>query len=361
MNSSLKKNLGQLRSDCQPNGDWMKNSRVLLLSKIEADKPQKISWVLKVADAVIPKRVVLQPMAVSALVFVLMIVSGFASVNASKNTLPGDPLYPVKITAENVKYNLTFSNEKQVQVAMSTLERRVSELKMIMEKEENGSKQAKVVVATEQIKNNLNRIKDNIKKIEVKENEKAVATVKEVDEKLTVVKEMIGASSEAGERAGAEELAQVIDKMDETSAVVLTVLAGDIEITEMSDEELREKVNSNLRSFENNVAGLELSDDLAEAIEQLIDEVTEMIRVGDYRLALERINQGRELVAEDQGIVEGVSDEFEGTKATSTEVVAENPEEQLQEASSTVESYYPELIIEDIYKESEEFEMKIGE
>ena len=227
----FKKQCEQIQDVCQPDKTWLKESRSFLMSQVgqtSETQEQKVPVWLKLADAFVPANLRLQPVAVYSLVLGLFLITSFASVNASKNTLPGHPLYPVKIIAENIKYNLSFSNQAKAKVAMSIVEKRVGELKIIAVEKQNqdqdinniNEKQKKVASAVSKVKSSLDIVKNklnDIKEDENDENKKAVVVVKEIDEKLALVKNEIQETNKEIENEISEEL-------EKTSIVVLAVL-----------------------------------------------------------------------------------------------------------------------------------------
>ncbi len=227
----FKKQCEQIQDVCQPDKTWLKESRSFLMSQVgqtSETQEQKVPVWLKLADAFVPANLRLQPVAVYSLVLGLFLITSFASVNASKNTLPGHPLYPVKIIAENIKYNLSFSNQAKAKVAMSIVEKRVGELKIIAVEKQNqdqdinniNEKQKKVASAVSKVKSSLDIVKNklnDIKEDKNDENKKAVVVVKEIDEKLALVKNEIQETNKEIENEISEEL-------EKTSIVVLAVL-----------------------------------------------------------------------------------------------------------------------------------------
>lgn len=282
----FKKLMRQVRKECQPDKNWVNNTRDFLMAKIEHGLPEefrqktKLPFWLRLADTLVPENFAFRPVAVFSLILGLFLITSFASVNASKDTLPGDTLYPVKITAENIKYNLTFSDEQKVRVAMSMVENRVSEVKKIV-KEENGQKEIKVTQVTQKIKSGLKIVKDKVQVINEKsDNEKVVATVKEIDKKLALVESEVNQTTQEAKGEVADKLAEVVNEVEKTSAVVLAILedkkdvdgeqiglsedevASDVEVTE-------EAATSTASTSEQEVQGV--------ATEQIFSTTSEVI------------------------------------------------------------------------------------
>ncbi len=225
------KNLELLGQQIKMTDEQKQRSEDFIMSRIKSDlfieEKNTVPIWLKLADAFVPANFRLQPVAVFSLVIGLFFVTSFASINASKNTLPGDPLYQIKITAEQLKYSLSFSEVNRTKIAMSIVEKRVSELQKISQNKSNGEKEKKVAVAVFNVKSSLSKVKDKLNSIkqEEKEKQEVIAMVKEIDQKLTVVKNEIEQSD--------SELAGVVE---EVSVVALAVLNQEEE-TENEDQD----------------------------------------------------------------------------------------------------------------------------
>ena len=70
----------------------------------------------------------LRPMAAAVAVFLFAITGWITMANASQNTLPGDNLYPVKISVEKVQMILAFSSDQRAGLQMEFTSRRLDEM-----------------------------------------------------------------------------------------------------------------------------------------------------------------------------------------------------------------------------------------
>ena len=196
-----------------------------ILSELPA-KEERIPVWLKLANSLVPANFAMQPVAVFSLIIGLFLITSFASVNASKNSLPGDTLYPLKLTAENLRYNLSFSSEGRAKAAMTMAENRMGELQMITEKPalSRSEKKVKIAKAAAEVKNNLNLVADKLQNIAPDVSESEVSAVKEIDVKLSTVKTELEQVSDAMGEEAAEEVQLAQAEAEKTSAVVLAVL-----------------------------------------------------------------------------------------------------------------------------------------
>ncbi len=222
--NNLLKNLRTLSAEVKFDTSRKDKVESLLLSRITETGGEKTPFFIRLADYFVPANFALQPAAVFSLVLGLFLIFSFASANASRNALPGDTLYPVKITAENIKYTLAFSQTNKVKYAMTILENRVAELESIV-KSGNGERQVRMAATTKKIKEGLNLVNNKIEDIgKTEEPVKAIAAVKEIDIKLSELKNKVVEVSNVSENDSEIELAAVMEEVDKTNSLVKAAL-----------------------------------------------------------------------------------------------------------------------------------------
>ncbi|HPI67385.1 MAG TPA: DUF5667 domain-containing protein [bacterium] len=219
--------MADLKNGIEPDKDWSNQTRDFLLSQIPETKP---AWGLNLITNLIPVNLVLRPVAAFSMVLALVFISSFASVNASRNSLPGDVFYPIKLTAENLKYTLSFSHESKARVAMSMVENRVNELKTIALKDEPiKTKQEKITQTTNEIANNLKIVVNKVQELDDKQDNetkiKVSMAVKEINEKLINVKdEMQNTLASSLDEELDKQIEKLTNEIEKTSLDVLAVL-----------------------------------------------------------------------------------------------------------------------------------------
>jgi hypothetical protein len=181
-----------------PREDWVQMNKELLLSQIKAQSPVKQSSVFSywyLIKLLVPFRVlnfVAKPVGVLTMVAFLVISSGVYSVNASRGSVPGDILYPVKLTTEKVKVGLTSSSNKKTELKIGNAEERVNEIdKIILNESDTQKKKEKIEVAADNLKKDIDGVKIALEKVkEEKQADKAqesIAVVMKVDEKTAEI------------------------------------------------------------------------------------------------------------------------------------------------------------------------------
>jgi len=318
----LIKNLKLLKDEILMSDEQKDSLENLLMSKIKQNLPERnrVPLWLKLADRIMPQNFALQPTAVFGLILGLFLIFSFASVNAAKNTLPGDTLYPVKIAAENIKYNLTFSDGQKAKIAMSMVENRVNELKMIVASQKNSEKERKTVETAKKIKSNLDIVKDKVQKIDEAE------VVKEIDQKLAMVKEEVEELDQSDEL----ELEEVASDVEKTRVVV----AGVLETEKLRNKEVGENEDSG-----------DVGDD-KEVVKGESDKIADVITEN----ATSTSSSSEDKIAEDETIEKDLGNNN-----------GENKNELDTNTTSDSDIVLPELIIEEIEEKPQEFEVRIGE
>lgn len=107
---------------------------------------------------------ILRPAAVSLLVLLFVFISGFGLFYGSKNTLPGNFLYSVKLYSEKARMTLSFDQSKKTVLRAEILTNRLSEVKFLAEKVEQGNKEFELRLAglTKNFTDELQALKKHI-------------------------------------------------------------------------------------------------------------------------------------------------------------------------------------------------------
>ncbi len=117
----------------------------LQLKMAEVGKPRRASWFS------------LQPRwALAVVTMMLVFVVGGGTFLAADSSMPGSPLYPVKIFTENVSLKLAGSDAEKAELSLAFADRRVAEMNYMLE---NGtSNTERVEVVSSNYIDNVNRV-----------------------------------------------------------------------------------------------------------------------------------------------------------------------------------------------------------
>jgi len=231
----LIKQLNRLNEKVTPDRKWKKAQRQILLSQWRSQVEEVPgAFQLEKEYAIFGAfRWLLKPV---MMLLVLVMGSGYVGVWASENSLPGDLLYPIKITSEKIQVKLTFDEHKKAELHVELAQKRTEEIKQLKQKETVDSKvvketYTKVKEEMSEAKNTLQVIKD--KKEAEPENVDAVAVLtsaEKVDEALRNIDESLknnigGPVDDEENQLLADALVGVEDLKADVTAVVKDTVA----------------------------------------------------------------------------------------------------------------------------------------
>jgi hypothetical protein len=127
--------LWSVKSELDPRPDYVTASRGRLMAQIKgaelAKKPSPVISFESILGKIFTRRSALQ-FAFALLLLVIFIVGTSGVALASRNSLPGEGLYPVKLAQERVRLLLSFSAEKDAQLHAEFAQERLSEIQMLV-------------------------------------------------------------------------------------------------------------------------------------------------------------------------------------------------------------------------------------
>lgn len=216
-NSELKnqiKILRGLKGVGSPRSEWLKGNREILLmqikntlapAKAEASSFQ-FAQVWNFLNVFMPRQAVsyvMKPVAVIVLVFSLVMGGWVTTVSASYNSLPGDAMYSVKLATENVQTTLA-SKPQETKLRAEFAGRRAEEVKKIV-KSNLSKKEKKIKVEEavthlkkdlEQVKGNLDAMKNSAPQPSSVSTNQAVEVAKVVEQKTTEIQKTLEQTKE---------------------------------------------------------------------------------------------------------------------------------------------------------------------
>lgn len=182
----LLKQLNILKSQIQPDLEWQKTSREILVSQIRAQTTKDISIDKILWPNLLAKKflaVAYKPLAAVILMFGIILGGYITTVGATRNSLPGDLLYSIKLTAERMQVNFASSDEKKVNLEIAFAERRLEEIKKVSAQGENGNKQENLKLSLQKYQESITNIKSGLVKLEQSDSATALKVANLVDEK----------------------------------------------------------------------------------------------------------------------------------------------------------------------------------
>lgn len=263
----LLKNLQELK----PKQEWVAQNRLQLLSQLNAqigfNGNKEDRRKLKNISLFLPQFLtnsIVKPAGIIALVLAVL-SGGFASVSASSGSVPGDILYPIKITKEKMKLSVAPDDKQKTSLHIEFANERLNELDKITKTEPKKEKQnQKAQKAIKGYKKEIDDVKKSLEQVKsVQKSEEAVKVAKMVTEKTEEfsktldtkkqevpeikkdIKEAIAASDEANEKA--------------VDVIIEKHVAGD---TSLSQEEVVKTIENKLNKTKDKI--IELDQHLSE-------------------------------------------------------------------------------------------------
>lgn len=212
-----------------------------------------------------------------AILFVL-----FFSVAFAKNSLPGSPFYPLKIAIQNTKIALAPEKEKPL-VRLEVAKERLNDLAKVKSANE------KVVELTNKLKQEINFIPEEIKKIEKKQ---IVLNLSEkVKEKNEELKNIVDKSQLNQETK--EDLNSVIS---ESQNKVLSLITETSEFINNCPTYLEEKINNLKNYFFQNENLTNWTPEEIIKVRALLTEIEKFMKAGNCLEAIEKIESIEKLM-----------------------------------------------------------------
>jgi len=256
----------KLLKEIQPRVDWQIASREILLKRIS--QSQEI-----VRPAVngsnfayyfrffVPRffHQLARPVGVIILISAMILGGGIITVGASQSSLPGDYLYPIKITSEKVQSTLSINPRDNLVLEIKFANRRLAEIQQINQSvESSDKKKLRVTKAADVLTQNLKNIQNNLKTIQDNETgDKAVAAATLVDE-------------------GVEQLNEGMEKE----------IASTKEVKNLIDETFNQTLDVWVDQYQNGRLNYKAKQDILDKVNVKIDQTGEKIRLVLTELAV---------------------------------------------------------------------------
>ncbi|MFC1598724.1 DUF5667 domain-containing protein [Patescibacteria group bacterium] len=370
----LIKKLNSLQHKIKPDQDWQLANREILLSQIKAQTRLELAtkknklWTPVFSNQML--RVSVRSFASICAVFLIVFGTWIATVSATKNSLPGDLLYGLKLTTERVQVNLTLDDEKRTNLELEFTDRRMDEVnKVIAEEKTDKSKENKenIDVALVKFTESLDNVKSGLAKLEANDATAAVKLANILDEKTEEYEDVLRDHQDNDPKL-VMETEEAITASQSTADKALSVIIKEYESgeSELSLEELIAKMDKRINKLEANtllaqtdIESIITNKELAvlteasqEEGESAGDEDGEVLE--DEEQVEEETDEPVEEQADDS--TEDVNEQEEGEESAETTEAEEEQaqpaeQENNQESGSEEEPNTEEVVEEDVVEE----------
>jgi hypothetical protein len=221
----------------EPHLEWKTLNRDFLLRQIKQDIPQKkvsigiLGYGQFIGQAIL--RPVFQPAVIMMLMLVAFLGSGLLA-NAAFYSLPGEPLYRVKIALEKTQLAVTSNQDKQIELKIEFARNRVNELdKIVQQSNVNAEvKKEQINMVAQEFKKNVVAVREHMEKIN---NDKPNENILSEDAKQTLQIAMT-ISSKVDELA--KDLGEKTDKLPEQEKEIMAEAVNSAQEASLSVQEL---------------------------------------------------------------------------------------------------------------------------
>lgn len=250
----------------------------------------------------------------SAMTMSVFLLSAVAATLASGGSMPGEPLYTVKKTAETIQVALVSPDERAT-LETELAEKRLQELKVLTQ---GSLGQAEKEKALESIANDVEANLETVSKtLDTLKNQSEAKRVTKVatllNQKTSTYKSLISQAQENTKLPDTQEekLDQVSAKINQAQFKALELIIDKKDSSGISEQEVASNLESNLRTTERELAALSVRV-LAAGVEKTIEpllieksdqakrilqEAKEFLVRKEFKTALEKISQTKDILS----------------------------------------------------------------
>lgn len=305
-------NYKELRIGGKPRECWKSSNREILMSQIKSQigSTEALGYFAYFFNSIKAhwqiSKLALKPVGAIAAMLVVVLGGGTIGVWASKNSLPGDTLYNVKIASEKAQLGLlTYSTDEKAKLDITFAERRVQELSQVL----NDSNRSNVAIKG--LEDNLNDIKDRMNSLKSSnESQKVLEVAKQVKEK-TKQFEM------ALINQGDGQTQKALNMIDSANTNALTIIIGqgntqevrtDLEekISKLEQKVLDKKAAESTQIIKegadntNNTAETSGTENTDTNITQKIDSAKQLLEQNDYQGVITIISETQQIIGDSE-------------------------------------------------------------
>lgn len=304
----------------KPRTEWKDRTRDILLSQIGAQgrgEAQKFAMLggvgaytrdsLTLAYRMTIGQLFARPLVLSGFLSILLVGAISAGV-ASEKSVPGDPLYTVKQTHEQLRVAFV-SPEDRPTLQLELAQNRLEEIGSLSDRSlSDEEKDKQVAVLAQNARENITAAQNDLEQLKKKEPKKALQAAALVNKK-------VGEYEQAQRNDSSSTLQNVIENLDETQNKALAVIVDKKDAAGVAESEVATHITDAIDGLEERLSHLErvsaagfksapqLTEKSTEAKKNLQDARDSVDR-RDFKFALDKISVSR-------GIIAGVEKELD--------------------------------------------------
>ncbi len=264
--------------------------------------------------------------------FGVLAVMGFFAYTQAQHSLPGEPLYTVKQTEENIKVAFA-SPQDRPSLELSLIEKRIQELETLTGSELDSAAMEKgVTTLVDSMSENFKNAEHNLDSLKSQEEPKKIVHIASlVKEKAgdyrKALRETLVTQSATSSKELLEKIGEAVATADSANTHALEVIVDKGASAGVSESEVAAHLNASVKEIEDDakalketvsMAALTSPDKKRETLKKskeatkILKEAKESIKQKDFKVALFKLTQGKELVDAAQDTI--------GTSASSTDM-----------------------------------------
>jgi hypothetical protein len=331
----MDKIIAQLKAlkEIKPRAEWTAKNRALLLTQITAqtfDPTPRLANFWYLVKSLFPLRAlnfIARPVGVITILLAVVFGSGVFTVSASKDSLPGDILYGVKLTSEKVQVGMTMADDKKAELHANFAVERTREIDQIV-KENSSNKNDKIKIAMNGLKDEMVNVSAQLDKVKMAAIDKSdlndtIKTVQNVDSTVTRVADSLAGNKDqfGTDKDAVENLSAAVAATEKAGvkAVEVLVTKYDAGGSTLTPEEVMSSVEKQLQQVEDKIKN---NIDTTPVINQpdkqgapiikavvpvneaskALDEARQLLSAGDLASALEKVKEGSAINTETNAI-----------------------------------------------------------
>ncbi len=224
------RNIRSAARQMKPDDLWVKQTRETLLMQVKNSQPAKpegqsvINKIFNIFVPVVSFRWMRAPVAIIAVVIMVLFGGVFFSVSASERALPGDFLYSIKLVTEQARIALAEEPNEKIKLKTEFTKRRMDEMKQVLASS-LPDKNNRVQEAAKTLKRDMDTIKNQFEEVEKGSTPEEVKTTANLlDKQVDILISDLQESKISLSAVDKIKLSEVQAAASETSLTVIEVL-----------------------------------------------------------------------------------------------------------------------------------------
>ncbi|MFA5954735.1 MAG: DUF5667 domain-containing protein [Patescibacteria group bacterium] len=302
-NSQLTKNLQAVKSQLAPKSEWLSSSREALLRRIRQDvamepsfsvveRARIIGWNVEALFTDVFSAGTRRTLAAGLLALIFTVGTGSYVVTAANGSVPGEPLYNLKIAVESARLALTRTPQQRVALEVDFAGRRLGEATVLTQ--QKGGAVPQIAELVGQFQNKLTEVAAKASEVSESQPNQGIEIARIVDARLDDYVHALETTKSAGSPELSSSVGKAIAAVNRAETETLKVIAeknpGDTSVASRLDQKIKVAENNlDIASAASGAKGnLEAKANLKEAKEKIVS--------GDYLAAIAIIKKVEDVV-----------------------------------------------------------------